>query len=47
VVAVSLVRASVGLEGIKDLKEDLDQALRARTFKGLFGSLAYRAGRHG
>jgi len=36
-----LVRASIGLENAADLIRDLDQALRARTFKGLVGPLAY------
>ena len=38
-----LVRASIGLESVDDLIRDLDQALRARTFKGLVGPLAYQA----
>ncbi len=37
-----IVRASIGLEHPTDLIADLDQALRARTFKGLVGPLAYR-----
>jgi len=37
-----IVRASVGLENVKDLIADLDQALRGRTLKGLAGPLAYR-----
>jgi cystathionine beta-lyase/cystathionine gamma-synthase len=37
-----LVRASIGLESAEDLVRDLDQALRARTFKGLVGPLAYQ-----
>jgi cystathionine beta-lyase/cystathionine gamma-synthase len=37
-----IVRASVGLEHVDDLMADLDRALRARTFKGLVGPLAYR-----
>lgn len=37
-----IVRASIGLENAADLIADLDQALRARTFKGLVGPLAYR-----
>ncbi|MEW6401293.1 MAG: PLP-dependent transferase, partial [Chloroflexota bacterium] len=37
-----IVRASIGLESADDLIRDLDQALRARTFKGLVGPLAYR-----
>jgi len=36
-----LVRASIGLESTDDLIRDLDRALRARTFKGLVGPLAY------
>jgi cystathionine beta-lyase/cystathionine gamma-synthase len=38
-----LVRASIGLENAADLIADLDRALRARTFKGLVGPLAYQA----
>ncbi len=37
-----IVRASIGLENPDDLIADLDQALRARTFRGLVGPLAYR-----
>ena len=37
-----LVRASIGLESADDLIHDLDQALRARTFKGWVGPWAYR-----
>jgi cystathionine beta-lyase/cystathionine gamma-synthase len=37
-----LVRASLGLESADDLIRDLDGALRARTFKGLVGPLAYQ-----
>jgi cystathionine beta-lyase/cystathionine gamma-synthase len=37
-----IVRVSAGLENVHDLKEDLDQALNARTIKGLLGPLAYR-----
>ena len=37
-----LVRASIGLESVDDLIRDLDRALRARTFKGLVGPLAYQ-----
>ncbi|MBN1148328.1 MAG: PLP-dependent transferase [Anaerolineales bacterium] len=37
-----IVRASIGLEDPRDLIADLDQALRARTIKGLLGPLAYR-----
>ena len=36
-----IIRASIGLESADDLIHDLDQALRARTFKGLVGPLAY------
>jgi len=36
-----LVRASVGLEDAGDLIADLDQALRARSAKGLVGPAAY------
>jgi cystathionine beta-lyase/cystathionine gamma-synthase len=36
-----LIRASVGLENVKDLIADLDQALNARTLKGLVGPAAY------
>jgi hypothetical protein len=36
-----IMRASVGLENPYDLITDLDQALNARTFKGLVGLLAY------
>jgi cystathionine beta-lyase/cystathionine gamma-synthase len=36
-----IVRVSVGLENADDLIADLDQALRARTIKGITGSLAY------
>jgi len=36
-----IVRASVGLENAQDLIADLDQALRARTVKGLVGPAAY------
>ena len=38
-----IIRASIGLESADDLIRDLDQALRARTFKGLVGPLAYQA----
>jgi len=38
-----LIRASLGLESAEDLVRDLDQALRARTFKGLVGPIAYQA----
>ncbi|MBN1877034.1 MAG: PLP-dependent transferase [Anaerolineae bacterium] len=37
-----ILRASIGLENPDDLIRDLDQALRARTFKGWIGPLAYR-----
>jgi cystathionine beta-lyase/cystathionine gamma-synthase len=37
-----IVRVSVGLENVQDLMDDLDQALRGRSFKGLVGPLAYR-----
>jgi cystathionine beta-lyase/cystathionine gamma-synthase len=36
-----IVRVSVGLENIIDLIKDLDQALTARTIKGLIGPIAY------
>jgi cystathionine beta-lyase/cystathionine gamma-synthase len=36
-----IVRASIGLENAQDLIQDLDQALRARSFKGLAGPTAY------
>ena len=36
-----IIRASVGLENVKDLIADLDQALNARTLKGLVGPAAY------
>ena len=36
-----IVRVSVGLEDPQDLMNDLDQALRARTVKGLVGPVAY------
>jgi len=36
-----IVRVSVGLEDAQDLIADLDQALRARTIKGLVGPAAY------
>jgi cystathionine beta-lyase/cystathionine gamma-synthase len=41
-VGEGILRASVGLENVNDLIADLDQALCARTFKGLVGPLAYR-----
>jgi methionine-gamma-lyase len=37
-----IVRASIGLENPQDLIDDLDRALRGRTWKGLVGPLAYR-----
>jgi methionine-gamma-lyase len=37
-----ILRVSVGLENVHDLVADLDQALRARSFKGVVGPLAYR-----
>jgi methionine-gamma-lyase len=37
-----IVRASIGLESAPDLIRDLDQALNARTFKGLVGPMAYQ-----
>ncbi len=37
-----IIRASIGLENVDDLRRDLDQALYARTFKGWLGPLAYR-----
>jgi cystathionine beta-lyase/cystathionine gamma-synthase len=36
-----IVRVSVGLEDPQDLIADLDQALRARTVKGMVGPAAY------
>jgi len=38
-----IVRVSVGLEDPQDLANDLDQALRARSIKGLVGPAAYAA----
>ncbi len=38
-----IVRASIGLESADDLVKDLDQALNARSFKGLAGPAAYQA----
>lgn len=38
-----IVRLSIGLEDVEDLKADLDQALRSRTAKGLVGPAAYAA----
>jgi len=40
-VGEGIVRVSVGLEDPQDLMADLDQALRARTIKGLVGPAAY------
>ncbi len=40
-VGEGIVRVSVGLEDPQDLMADLDQALRARTVKGLIGPAAY------
>jgi methionine-gamma-lyase len=37
-----IVRASIGLENAEDLIRDLDQALRARSFKGVAGPTAYQ-----
>lgn len=37
-----LIRASIGLENVKDLISDLDQALNGHTLKGLVGPAAYR-----
>jgi cystathionine beta-lyase/cystathionine gamma-synthase len=37
-----IVRASIGLENVRDLIDDLDRALQGRTLKGLLGPLAYR-----
>jgi len=37
-----IVRASIGLENAQDLIRDLDQALRARSFKGWVGPTAYQ-----
>ncbi|RPJ52289.1 MAG: hypothetical protein EHM21_00575 [Chloroflexi bacterium] len=36
-----LIRASIGLESTRDLIEDLDQALNARTVKGVVGPAIY------
>jgi cystathionine beta-lyase/cystathionine gamma-synthase len=36
-----LIRASIGLESTRDLIEDLDRALRSRTFKGMLGPALY------
>jgi len=38
-----IIRVSVGLEDTDDLIADLDQALRARSAKGLVGPAAYAA----
>jgi len=38
-----VVRVSVGLEDSRDLMADLDQALRARSVKGMVGPAAYAA----
>ncbi|MFH2038772.1 MAG: PLP-dependent aspartate aminotransferase family protein [Chloroflexota bacterium] len=37
-----IMRASIGLESADDLVADLDQALRARTLRGMAGPLAYK-----
>jgi methionine-gamma-lyase len=37
-----IIRASIGLESADDLIRDLDQALRARTLKGIVGPMAYQ-----
>jgi len=37
-----IIRASIGLENADDLIRDLDQALRARTLKGIVGPMAYQ-----
>jgi len=37
-----IVRASIGLESAANLIRDLDQALKARTLKGMVGPLAYQ-----
>jgi hypothetical protein len=37
-----IVRVSGGLEDPQDLIADLDQALRARTVKGIVGPVAYQ-----
>ena len=41
-VGEGIMRASIGLESAEDLIADLDQALNARTLRGLAGPLAYR-----
>ena len=38
-----LIRASIGLESTRDLIEDLDRALKAKTIKGVFGPALYSA----
>ena len=40
-IVYELVRISIGCEDFEDPKADLDQALRARTIKGLVGPAAY------
>ncbi len=42
-----IIRASIGLEHVDDLMRDLDRALRARTFKGIIGPLAYQVMKKG
>jgi len=37
-----IIRASIGLESADDLIRDLDQALKARTIKGMVGPMAYQ-----
>jgi len=37
-----ILRASIGLEDPQDLIADLDQALKAHTFKGMVGPLVYK-----
>jgi methionine-gamma-lyase len=37
-----IVRVSIGLENVEDLKADLDRALRGRTLRGWIAPLAYR-----
>ena len=41
-VGEGIMRASIGLESAEDLIADLDQALNARTLRGLAGPLAYK-----
>ncbi len=36
-----ILRISVGLEDVESLKNDLDQALRSKTWKGILGLAAY------